>query len=138
MITFKELIKNIQLNDIPIAHQQNLQDLLVKINVIRKAYGKPMTVSSGFRSISDHLRIYSEKGITDKSKIPMKSKHLEGKACDIADPNQELQKWCLENIALLEEAGLWLESFDYCKNWVHFQSVPYGSWKPGKSRFFIP
>ncbi len=68
----------------------------------------------------------------------LKSNHLSGNAIDISDPNQELQKWCLENIALLEEVGLWLESFDYCKNWVHFQSVPYGSWKLGKSRFFKP
>ena len=129
MITFKEIIKNIQINDLPIAHQQNIQNLLEKMNVIRKAYGKSMIVSSGYRTMQDQLRI--------NPKSP-KSNHLSGNACDISDPNQELQKWCLENIVLLEEVGLFLEDFSYCKNWVHFQSVPYGSWKLGKSRFFKP
>jgi len=138
MISFKELIKDIQLNDIPTKHQQNLSELLKKINVIRAAYAKPLIVSSGYRTMQDHLRIYSAKGITDKSKIPMSSRHLSGEAVDIYDPNQELQKWCLENLELIESVGLFLEDFSYCKNWVHFQSVPYGSWKPGKSRFFKP
>ncbi len=111
-----------------------MSELLKRINVIREAYGKPMIITSGYRSMQDHLRIYSAKGITDKSKIPMKSKHLEGLACDVSDPNQELQKWCLENITILEENGLYCEDFSYSPNWIHFQIVPP---KSGK-RFFIP
>lgn len=134
MIAFKELIKNTTLADIPIAHQHNLEELLKRINVIREAYGKPMTVTSGYRSLQDHLRIYSQKGITDRSKIPMASQHLSGCAVDISDPNKELQAWVLQNVALLEQVGLWCEAFEATPTWCHFQ------WKPPKSgnRFFKP
>lgn len=44
--------------------------------------GKKITVTCGFRSMAHHLKIYAEKGITDKSKIPMKSYHLSGLAVD--------------------------------------------------------
>ena len=44
--------------------------------------GQPITITSGYRSLQDHLRIYKEKGITDKSKIPMGSYHLKGLAAD--------------------------------------------------------
>lgn len=134
MVTMKELIKDIVISDIPLAHQHNLEELLVKVNKVRTAYNKPMTVTSGYRSMYDHKRIYNAKGIFDESKIPMKSKHLSGEAVDIYDPNQELQKWCLYNTKLLIEIGLWMEDFSATKNWVHFQIVPP---KSGK-RFFMP
>lgn len=44
--------------------------------------GAAVTVTCGFRSMAHHLKIYAEKGITDKSKIPMKSYHLSGLAVD--------------------------------------------------------
>lgn len=134
MIAFNELIKGTSLADIPIAHQQNLQDLLNKVNQVRTAWAKPMTVTSGYRSMQDHLRIYSQKGITDKSKIPMQSNHLYGKACDISDPKRELQAWCKANESLLASIGLWMEDFSATPTWVHFQIVPP---KSGK-RFFMP
>lgn len=118
--------------------KNNLQILFDKINKVRSAYGKPMTVTSGLRTMEDHLRIYKEKGITDKSKIPMKSKHLYCQAVDISDPNQELQKWCKNNIPLLESIGVWMEDFSATHNWCHFQSVPYGSWAKGKTLWFKP
>lgn len=134
MITMKELIKDTPISDISLDIQHNLEELLVRINKIRTAYGKPMTVTSGFRSMYDHKRIYAAKGIFDEKKIPMKSKHLFGKAVDISDPKKELQKWCLANIKLLEEIGLWLEDFSATPNWVHFQIEPP---KSGK-RMFMP
>lgn len=104
------------------------------MNVIRAAYGKPMSVTSGYRSMAEHLRIYKEKGITDKTKIPMKSRHLFGEACDISDPKGILQTWCKVNIKKLEEAKLWCEDFNSTPGWCHFQTV---APKSGK-RFFIP
>jgi uncharacterized protein YcbK (DUF882 family) len=132
MISRNELCKRVKWEDIPADHQNNLIKLLEKINVIRKAYGKPWIITSGYRSLEDHLRIYKEKGITDKSKIPMKSKHLFGKACDVFDPNLELTKWLKDNPSYLEDNGLWCEEGN--KNWVHFQDEPP---KSGK-RWFLP
>lgn len=134
MISMKEILKNVKLEDLPVEHQNNLYILHERINKIRNLWGKPMIITSGYRSLSEHLRIYREKGVTDQSKIPMKSRHLSGEALDVSDPKQELQAWCLANTSILEEVGLWCEHFDYSPNWCHFQIVPP---KSGK-RFFMP
>lgn len=134
MIELKELLKGKDFNSLPAEHQANLMTLLEKISRVRIAYGKPMTVTSGYRSMQEHLDIYKRKGITDKNRIPMKSKHLVGAAVDISDPKRELQVWCKNNVKLLEEIGLWMEDFAYTSNWVHFQVIPPKS----GNRFFIP
>lgn len=138
MITEKELLKGLKLEDLPIDHQANIKELLIKLNKVRERYGKPMIPTSVYRSMADHLRIYAQKGITDKSKIPMKSKHLFGQACDIADADGKLKEWCKKNEDFLLSIGLWCEHHDDTPTWVHFQIVPYGSWKPGKSIWFKP
>lgn len=130
----EELLKGVKLESLPAEHQANLLKLLEKMNIIREKYGKPMTVSSCYRSMEDHLRIYREKGITDKSKIPMKSNHLSGLACDISDPKQELQAWTKANVELMEELGFYMEDYSATKTWVHYQLV-----KPKSgNRFFKP
>lgn len=134
MITLKELLQGNSLSDQSSEVQANLQVLLERINVIRSAYNKPLKVTSGLRSLAHHLEVYRKKGITDLSKIPMKSKHLYGQAVDLSDPNKDLQKWLLANVSLLEQAQLWCEDFSATPNWVHFQTVPP---KSGK-RFFLP
>ena len=118
--------------------KSNLEILLKKMNELRSKYGKPMKVTSGYRSKEDQIRIYKDKGITDVSKIPMKSKHLYCQAVDISDPNKDLQKWCKQNENVLKEIGFWMEDFSATPNWVHFQVVPYASWKEGKSLWFNP
>jgi len=135
MVSMNELLNGkYKLEDQSEEIQNNLKILLEKINKVRLLYNKPMSVTSGLRSMEDHLRIYHNKGIYDDSKIPMKSKHLYGEACDISDPRQELQKWCLANIDKLEEIGLWMEDFSATSNWVHMQIVPPKS----GNRFFKP
>lgn len=128
----KELIKDTPISDISLEIQHNLEEVLLRINKIRTAYNKPMTVTSGYRTMQDHIRIYNAKGIMDLKKIPMQSRHLYGKAVDISDPNKDLQKWCLANIKMLEDVGLWLEDFSATPNWVHFQIEPP---KSGKRMF---
>lgn len=129
-----ELLKGAKFDDLAPEIQANLTVLLAKLNLVRTAWGKPMTSTSGLRTMADHLRIYAAKGITDQSKIPMKSKHLSGEADDISDPKRELQAWCKTNEAKLAEIGLWMEDFSATPAWVHFQIVPP---KSGK-RWFMP
>jgi len=136
MITFKELLGNHTVAEVPISHQHNLEELLVCVNKFRADYGKPMRVTSPYRSIQDHLRIYAAKGITDQSKIPMKSKHLFGLAVDFADPDGSLYAWAKAHEDKLAEYGIWAELDT--KGWLHCQCVPYGSFTEGKSRFFKP
>lgn len=139
MVTLQELIGKTPLEQIPKSHQNNLNILLQRINIIRKEYNKPMTVTSGYRSESDHLRIYKElaekrKQEFDKNKIPWGSGHLKGECVDISDPNGELKDWLLKNLDLCKKVGLWLEDFRYTKGWVHFGIQPPVS----KKRIFIP
>jgi hypothetical protein len=134
LITESEILGKVKKEDMPQEHQDNLEVLLERINAVRYAWAKSMKVTSGYRSMADHLRIYAAKGITDQSKIPMKSNHLKCAAVDISDPNKDLQKWCTENVDKLEEIGLWMEAFTATPNWCHFQIYPPKS----GNRFFNP
>lgn len=139
MITFKELIKNNLISDIPISHQHNLELLLIASNKLRTAWGKPLIVTSGYRTMQDHIRIYSEiahrEGVDFNPKlVPMKSNHLYGLACDLKDPDGSLYQWAHNNQDKLTEWGIWCEKDT--KGWLHIQIAPYGSYKEGSSRFF--
>ena len=135
MITFKELLKGNSLSEIPINHQQNGEILLNKINIVRTAFGKPMTVSSCYRTKQRQLDIYRAKGVPE-SKIPLSSQHLIFLAVDIADPNGELYKWMQVHPEVLEKADMYCESGTV--GWVHFQCNPFASYKPGLTRWFQP
>ena len=138
MISMNELLNGkYKLEDQTPEIQANLAILLERVNKIRALWNAPLRVTSGLRTIEDHLRIYAEKGITDPAKIPMHSKHLTGAAVDIFDPDLSLTAWLKENDSQrLKDAELWCEEGN--KNWVHFQCVPYGSWVEGKTRWFLP
>lgn len=136
-ISLKELIKDTNFSSLPKDTQDNLMTLLERINKIRDAWAHSMLVTSGLRTMAEHLAIYAAKGITDPSRIPMKSAHLVGAAVDISDPNRDLQAWCKANEALLGSVGLWMEDFSATSSpsaWCHFQVYPP---KSGK-RWFMP
>ena len=129
MLELREILK------IKKEHWDNLNKLQQAVNKLRLAYGKPLTVTSGYRSVDDHIRIYKEKGITDKSKIPMKSKHLSGLACDlVCDDLEDFKNFIIKNEKLCEELNLYFEHFDATPTWVHCQITPPASGK----RFFYP
>lgn len=134
MITINELLSNqASFDSLDKKIQDNLKELHKRINIVRLAYGKPMIVTSGLRTLKHHLDIYARKGIYPP-KVPMKSNHLSGRAVDFADGNGELKKWVKDNIKLMEEVGLWLEDFSATKTWCHFQINPPKS----GNRFFLP
>lgn len=134
MITMNELLSGqASFDSLDKDVQENLNQLFLKVNIVRKEYGKPMIVTSGLRTKKHHLEIYARKGIYPP-KVPMKSNHLYGRAVDFADSDGKLKKWILENISLMEEIGLWMEDFNATKTWVHFQINPPKS----GNRFFKP
>lgn len=122
--------------------EKNQKELLIRINKLRAAWGKPMIGTSGVRSAEEHVNIYRKKAekagqVFDITKVPMLSKHLFGAAWDVSDPKGELYAFCQKDKEkALEDADLWVEKDT--KGWVHFQMLPYGSYKKGKSRFFKP
>lgn len=113
--------------------QENLLVLLKRVNDLRTAYGKPMFVTSGLRSVADHLKIYMRKGIPI-NRVPMKSQHLVGAACDFSDPKGDLARWAIANEKKLELFKLWCEAPGSTPGWLHVQIFPP---KSGK-RFFRP
>ena len=123
-ITFNELLHGHLISDVPIACQHNLEELLKRINVIRDAWGKPMIVTSGFRTQVDQMRI--------NPKAP-NSAHTRGQAVDILDEGLLLTAWLKSDGAkLAEDTGLWFEEGN--KNWVHAQIVAPRS----GHRWFLP
>lgn len=139
MITLNELLRGVKYDQLSKEHQDNLSLLLHRINLVRTAWGKPMTVTSCIRTEADQIRIYAEKGITDKSKIPMGSKHLSCAAVDIADPQGLLKAFMIgHNEEMLEFADLYMEDPAATKTWCHLQILPFKSYKPGMSRVFKP
>ena len=146
MLTMKELLGSAKLEDQSPEIQKNLQITLDKVNKVRAKWAKAMTPTSGLRTMNDHIRIYKdlaskkkrpfENGIYDESKVPKKTKHLFGQAVDVSDPKLEITAWLKANPEILEEADLYCEEGN--SNWVHFQSVPFGSYKKGGTRWFKP
>lgn len=54
-----------------------------------------------------------------------RSAHKEARAVDVYDPHDgDLDDWCLENLALLESLGLYLEHPAATKGWCHLSTRP--------------
>lgn len=104
--------------------------LIGKINLL--GYEPAMMFSSCLRSLEKQKQVYRDKGITDESKMPLRSAHLSGEGVDISDPKQELQRWLKKHVKKLEELGLYVEDFDSTPTWVHLQT------RATKNRFFKP
>lgn len=96
---------------------KNLDILLTRLNRVRIAYGKPLTITSGLRSI-DQQKSLIEAGKSTATH----SKHLIGAAADISDTNGVFYDWCKANEKLLESIGLWCE--ERMGAWQHLQMLP--------------
>jgi len=128
MITLKEL--NPKGFQVPEEHQKNLLVLHERMNKVREAWGHPMIVRSGYRTVEDQIRIYKEMGKEPK----LGSCHLKGAACDIVAATKDFREWVVKNESLLAEIGLWMEKLEATPNWIHFQIFPPAS----GDRFFWP
>jgi uncharacterized protein YcbK (DUF882 family) len=102
--------------------EANLTALLKAVNVLRKAYGKPMHVTSGYRPAAINAKVGGAK----------RSAHLTCEAVDFADSEGKLKDWCMANLDLLIKAGLYMEHPDATPGWCHVQT------RPTKNRVFKP
>lgn len=89
--------------------EKNLSQLLVSLNKFREIYGKPMTVSSGYRPGHYNIDAGGAKN----------SNHTVCMACDFKDSDGSLDKFCLENQHVLESCNLFLESPGSTPGWCH-------------------
>lgn len=103
----------------------NARVTVERVNTLLSAYGKPLTVASGYRP----------KYINEKTPgASLNSRHITCQAVDLADPDLSFAKWCMLNLPWLTNIGLWMEHPDYTKGWVHLQTT---APKSG-NRVFIP
>lgn len=103
----------------------NIDKLLIPLNKIRSAYGKPMMITSGWRPPSINA---STPGAATHSK------HMMGLAADIEDKEGSLWAWVLENLQLMKDLNIYMEDKRWTPGWVHFGL---GGPSSGK-RIFIP
>lgn len=99
-----------------------MENLLTKLNILREKWGKPMTITSGYRPGRYNTAAGGARN----------SAHLTCEAVDIADADGSLKKYLLKNLDLLEKAGLWMEHPDRTPSWCHLQT------RAVKNRVFNP
>lgn len=103
----------------------NLDNFLILMNQVRSAYGKPMTVNSGWRPPS--INAGTPGAATH-------SKHMLGLAADISDPDGKVWEWVLENLQLMKDLDIFMEDKRWTPGWTHF-----GKGKPASGkRIFVP
>lgn len=121
MISRAEITKG---EAIPAGYEANLEKLLIKINIIRHLWGKPMIVNSGYRTPAHNKKV---KGAAN-------SLHMQCAAIDISDDTGGFWQWLMDNLALCEQLGFWLEDRTKTPTWVHLQIYPPAS----GNRIFMP
>lgn len=128
-------------------YKEAYDEFYEKINDFRNKCGLSMNPTSYFRSKARQIRIYKEKaknkqfpfedGVYNESKVPLKSKHMTGYACDFADADKKLAHWVFDNLDWCKENGFYFENFgmnistnkwdskcDKTPTWLHIQIVP--------------
>ena len=125
MITLQELLNKCYGGQPDFGNRElgiNTDKLLKAVNLVRKHRNKPMIPSCFYRSVA-----------WDKSKGRSGlSQHCLCAAVDFSDPDGSLAVWCLNNLFVLVQAGLWMEDPKATKGWVHFDL------KERKNRVFKP
>ncbi len=96
--------------------------LASRLSELLLLYGSRPIITSGYRAPAANKAAGGAK----------KSSHLEGRACDFADKDGAFAAWCVKNVHLLEQFGLWLEDPKSTKGWCHIQS------RPAANRIFKP
>lgn len=102
--------------------KKNAIETVDKVNRLLRVWGGYTEVSSGWRPQAINKNTVGAKP---------KSNHLLARACDLSDKSGALDSWCLANLKVLEDIGLWMEDPSatesperYGHGWTHLQTVP--------------
>lgn len=103
--------------------RQNAEDMVTKANLLLQRYcaatGDPeLGVRSGWRPPEVNFGVPG---------AAPQSKHMKCNAIDLADMMHKIKSWCVSNLDVLEEIGLWMEAPECTPTWLHVQRVPPGS-----------
>jgi len=103
----------------------NAQETVIRVNTLLGYFEESRDVTSGWRPPAVNVATPGAATI---------SKHMTCQACDVKDPEGDLDEWCLAHPEILEKIGLWQEHPASTKGWCHVQIVPPRSGK----RVFYP
>lgn len=125
MITMQEILMGrVNFLDLPEELQKNGEALLEAVNKFRKEYGKPMYVSSGYRSPEIN------KATAGSAK---NSAHMSLQACDFKDDGS-IFEFIKKDPTILERCNLYMEDPRWTPTWIHLQVR-----KPASgNRIFLP
>ena len=112
--------------DYPLTNKlkENLDMLVDALSKFESIDKKNLRVSSGYRPDLFNKNANGAK----------KSNHMVCLACDFYDMGSTLDKYCIENLDVLEECGLYLEHPMWTRGWCHLQCIAPAS----GNRVFIP
>lgn len=96
----------------------NARDIVNRVNRLLKRAGMTRKVSSGWRPAALNATVPG---------AARGSKHISCLAIDLEDRDGALDAWCMANLPVLEELGLWLEHPKATRGWCHLQTRPPGS-----------
>jgi len=99
----------------PDALRANAAATVAAVNLLLAQFGEDRAVVSGYRTPMINA---STQGAAPNSK------HMTCQACDLDDPDGDLDDWALSHPEVLERIGLWQEHPASTKSWAHFQTVP--------------
>jgi len=93
----------------------NARETVRRVNRLLQRAGLARKVTSGWRPAAVNATVPgAAKG----------SKHITCIAIDLEDQDGALDAWCMANLEVLEELGLWLEHPDATPDWCHLQTQP--------------
>lgn len=93
----------------------NARITMERAEMLLERFGEHREITSGWRP----------RGINDATaNAAQHSKHITAEAIDLCDPTGSLDQWCMKNLPILEEIGLWTEHFSKTPGWTHLQIVP--------------
>ena len=97
--------------------ERNAARTVLLANSLLSRFGESRKVKSGWRPPA--INSATPNAATN-------SKHMTGLAIDLADPDGDLDDWCMSTFGLaqLADIGLWLEHPSATKGWTHWQSIP--------------
>lgn len=95
--------------------RRNATETVRRVNLLLERFGESRAVNSGWRPAAVNA---STPGSAKRSN------HMMGLACDLDDDDGYLDEWCMDNLDILEEIGLWMEHPSATKGWCHVQMVP--------------
>ena len=101
--------------NLPDEYRANAEETVDKVNQLLARFGEARKVRSGWRPPEVNAATPN---------AAVKSKHMTCEACDLDDPEGDLDEWALEHPEILHEIGLWQEHPSATKGWAHFQIIP--------------